>query len=183
MQYLTDYYNTTLKYELINKFTYSRFNKLPKLKKIILNFNCKTDEIKTISASLLALELLVSQKGVLTTSKKTNLFLKLRKGSPVGCIIVLRKKLVIQFIVKTCMEIFPKTKNFSGLILKKKTNQNQKTDLSYLIKNIFSSSNLEDHYYIFNNLSNLNVTLIASNDKPEELLFILKSLQIPIIQY
>ena len=146
MHYLTNYYTKTLKYELINKFYYTKLNKIPKIKKIILNFNCNSDEFKPISTSLLALELLVYQKGFLNTAKKTNLFLKIRKGSPVGCKVTLRKTLLLQFLAKNCMEIFPKMKEFEGLSLKKKPSHN---NFSYLIKNIFGSSNLENHYYLF----------------------------------
>ena len=180
MTYLTDYYNKTLKYELINKFYYTKINNLPKLKKIILTFNCKTDEIKKISTSLLALELLIFQKAIITTTPKTNLFVKIRKGSPIGCKVTLQKNLLLQFLTKNCMEIFPKTKNFTGLTFKTKSKKNNNS-FSYLIQNLFGSSNLEDHYYLFNHLSNLNVTLIAKNTQIEELIFIIKSLQLPLI--
>jgi large subunit ribosomal protein L5 len=158
MHYLSYYYNKTLKYELINKFHYHKLTKLPKIKKIILNFNYKTDEIKSISASLLALELLAFQKGVFNTTNKTNLFIKMRKGSPIGCRVTLRKKLLLQFLVKIYMEVFPKIKNFDGLVIKKKNNKH----LSFLIQNVFKSSNLEDHYYLFNNLPNFNITVILT---------------------
>lgn len=175
MHYLKNYYNKTLKYELINKFYYSKLNKLPKIKKIILSFNCRTNEIKSISSSLLALEMLSFQKGVLTKAKKTNLSIRIRKGSPIGCKLNLTKKSFLQFLTKSSLEIFPNTKNFKELPIKQ-----NKSSFSYKLKNLFNSSNLEDHYSLFNNLSDLNINLITDNNKTKELLFIIQALKIPI---
>ena len=52
---------------------------------------CKSFEIKNLAASLLSLELIAVQQGVLTKSKRANILLKIRKGNPVGCTVVLRK--------------------------------------------------------------------------------------------
>jgi hypothetical protein len=38
---------------------------------------------------------------------------------------------------------------------------------------------LEEHYYLFNDLPKLDITIIANSKIKEELLFILKSLQLP----
>lgn len=178
MHYLNNYYNKTLKYELINKFHYFKLNKLPKIKKIILNFNCKTSEIKIISTSLLALELLTYQKGLVTKANKTNIFVKIRKGNPIGCKVRLKKKLLFFFLAKNCLEIFPKLKNFNGFNFKQNIKKN-KNSFSYQIKNLFNSSNLKDHFYLFNNTPNFNIILVSNNNKMEELLFILSALQIP----
>ena len=176
MHYLENYYNKALKYELINKFQYSKLNKLPKIKKIILSFNCQTNEIKAISASLLALELLIYQKGFLTKTNKTKLFIKIRKGSPAGCKLTLNKKLLLQFLTKNYLKIFPNIKNFDGLIFKQ-----NKNNFSYQIKNLFNSSDLENHYHLFYNLPKFNVALVVANsDKVEELLFIIQALKIPL---
>ena len=49
MHFLENFYFKTLKYDLINKFIYKNTTKLPKLKKIILNFGSKTADIKQLS--------------------------------------------------------------------------------------------------------------------------------------
>ncbi len=67
MNFLTYFCKKTLNYELLNKFNYKNTKKLPKIKKIVLNFGCKTTDIKHLAASLLALELITCQKGKLTT--------------------------------------------------------------------------------------------------------------------
>ena len=115
------FYTKTLKYELCNKFTYKNIDQIPKIKKIILNFGCKTTEIKQLTASLLALELIANQKGVITTTKSPNILLKIKKGNPSGCKITLRKTQMLHFLIKLVINIFPRIKNFSGFEVSKKS--------------------------------------------------------------
>ena len=175
MHYLEDFYNKNLNYDLINKFFYINIKKLPRLKKIVLNFGCKTTNIKTLAANLLALELINSKKGSLRTAKQPNLVLKIKKGNPTGCILTLNNNSKINFIAKILIETLTKIKQLNGLKLK-----SEKNCLSYTIKNSFNFACLENHYYLFNNLSNLNITIITDSCKKEETLFILKSLQLPL---
>ena len=110
MYFLNYFYNKNLKLDLINKFFYTDLKKLPKLKKIIVNFQCETTELKSIASSLLALELITKQKGILTKAKQPNLFLKIRKGNPKGCKLFIKKTSMLKFFTKNIIEIFPKIK-------------------------------------------------------------------------
>ena len=89
---LENYYRKIIKYDFINKFYYVNVNEIPSIKKIILNFGCKNIEIKNISGCLLSLELITKKKGSLTRAKRSNILLKIRKGQPSGCVVVLKKK-------------------------------------------------------------------------------------------
>lgn len=177
MHFLEHFYIKTLKYDLVNKFFYRNTKKLPKLKKIILNFGCKTSDIKYLASSLLALELITNQKGTMTTTKHSNILLKIRKGNPTGCKITLRKNKMLNYFSKILIEIFPKLKNFEGFKVSRKIKKNY---FSYELYDTFNFNELEEHYYLFNNLSRLNVTIVTSTKTKKELLFILKSLQFPI---
>ena len=160
---------------MINKFFYTDIKKLPKIQKIVLNFGCKTSNIKAIATSLLALELIAFKKGSLKTSKQPNLNLKIKKGNPAGCSLTLTKSLDIKIFDRIFIETLSKAKQFDGLTVECGENC-----LSYTIKNSFNFNCLEEHYYLFNNLSNLNVTILTTGEKKEETLFILKSLNIPL---
>ncbi len=85
MSFLSNFQLKVLKHDLLNKFNYKNINDLPKMKKIILNFSCRTSNIKRLATAALALELITNKKGVLTRSKKSNILLKIRKGNPIGC--------------------------------------------------------------------------------------------------
>ena len=108
MHILENYYSKIIQYDLINKFTYTRMEDIPKLKKIILNFGCKSDNIKVIAVSLFSLELIAARKGTLTKAKRSNILLKIRKGHPVGCVVVLRKNDMYDFLLKLITEAFPR---------------------------------------------------------------------------
>jgi large subunit ribosomal protein L5 len=176
MHFLEHFSEKTLKYDLTNKFFYNTTKHLPKLEKIILNFGCKTTGIKNLATSLLALELITSQRGSLTTTKHSNILLKIRKGNPAGCKVTLQKSNMFNFLAKTLIEILPKVKDFNGLTLTKKIKKNV---FSYELHETFSFHELEEHYYLFNTLPKLDVTFIANSKAKEELIFILKSLQLP----
>ena len=178
MHFLTKFYNKNLKYELINKFRYNKSNNIPKLKKIILNFGCKTADLKQLSSSLLALELITNRKGKMTKTKKSNILFKIRKGNPTGCKVILSKFDAYNFLSKLIVEIFPKLKNFSGLNTHKKVKKNA---ISYDLHETFTFKELENHYYFFNNLSRLNITLVTNTKNQEEMIFLLKSLQLPLV--
>lgn len=177
MHFLEDFYNKTIKYELFNKFNFNKTKKLPELKKIILNFGCKTADIKQLSSSLLALEIISNQKGVMTKTKQPNILFKIRKGNPTGCKVTLNKFQKFSFFSKILIEIFSKLKNFRGFSLNKKLKKNS---FFFNLKNTFSFTELENNYYLFNSLPILNITIITNSKNTKELIFLLKSFQIPI---
>jgi ribosomal protein L5 len=84
---------------------------------------------------------------------------------------------MLDFFSKSSNEIFPKVKNFTGITVNKKI---EKTAFSYVIKDTLNFSELAEHYYLFNNLSNLDISVIATVKTKEEMLFFLQALQLPI---
>jgi large subunit ribosomal protein L5 len=170
MHFLEHYYNTIIKYDLVYKFNYKNLKKIPKLNKIFLNFGCKTFELKKLTTSLLALQLLTSKKGNLTISKKANIILKIREGTPVGCSIILSKKEMYKFLGKLIFEILPKLKN-KNLIKTLKT----KNALTYNFSNPLIFKEFEKNYLFFNSLKNLQITFITNTSINEELFFLLNS--------
>ena len=175
MHFIKYYYDKIIKYDFINKFNYTNLNKLPKLKKIILNFGCQNFTIQKFATILLALELISMKKGSITLNKHANGFLKIQKGSPSGCQVILTKSVMYEFLSKLLIEIFPRIKNFSGLKLR---------IVEYTFSYTFSSNmiiltELQEYYPIFNNLPVLNLTVISTAKNQEELLFLMKSFQFP----
>lgn len=175
MHYLEKFYNQTLKYELINKFKYSNIKNLPKIKKVILNFSCKTADIRQLASSLLAIELITSQQGKLTKTNYPQILFKIRKGNPTGCKVILRKFNMLNYMSKILIEIVPRIKNFNGFQLNKNS---QKNTFSYQLTENFSFSELENNYSLFKNLSKLNVTIITNSSDKIELLYLLKTYQL-----
>merc|ERR1711862_956705 len=118
MNLIEKYYNQITRYDLINKFNYHNLNEIPKFEKIILNIGCKTCDLKKLSVSVLALQLITKKKSKLVASKKSNILLKIKKGEPVACKIILTKKCMYEFLVKIIFKIIPNSKY--NIVLKKK---------------------------------------------------------------
>lgn len=174
MHFLEYYYINIIKYDLINRYNYKNIKDIPKLKKIILNFGCKTSELKKLSTSLLFLQLITTKKGKLTVSKQSNIVLKIRKGNPVGCKVLLVKTAMYKFLFKLLIEILPRLKN---KILLKKTSY--KNTLTYNFENIMIFKELEKNYLAFSLLKNLQVTFVTNATTNEELFFLLNSFKFP----
>jgi large subunit ribosomal protein L5 len=97
MFFFETYVHKIISYDLINTFFYRNLIEIPKLKKITLNFGYQKSNFKHLVSSLLALEFITSKKGKITTSKHLNVFLKIKKGNPVGCKIILKKSTMYFF--------------------------------------------------------------------------------------
>ena len=179
MQILEFYYENIMKQDLLNKFLYNNIKNIPILKKIILNFGCNNHNIKNISSALLSLELISDKYGRLTKTKSSNIFLKIRGGAPVGCYVVLKKKHMYKFLFKLLVEIFPKIKDFKGFYLNIKTNVTN--NFSFYIEDLITIKELNDHFYFFNNLPSLNITIVSNTKTKTEFLYLLKSFKIPIV--
>ena len=135
MYFLKNYYQNIIQYDLINKFQYKNTKNLPQLQKIVLNFGYKNPNINILASSLLALELIASKRGTITTSKDSHILLKIRKGNPVGCKVILKKTLMYNFFAKLLIDIFPQVKEFKEFRFNKETAQ--KNTFSYKLKNTF----------------------------------------------
>lgn len=173
MYFLKNYYQSVIQYDLINKFQYKNLQQLPKLEKIILNFRYK--DFKSLSSSLLALELITKKQGTLITANNSYILLKIRKGAPIGCKVILKKFLMYNFFTKLLVDVFPQLKeiNFHSFFFQRQT-------FFYQLKNIFIFFELEQNYSLFSTLSNLNITIVTNTKTQEELLFLLNSFKLSI---
>jgi large subunit ribosomal protein L5 len=153
MQIFEYYYTNIIRYDLINKFYYNNHKQIPKVIKIVLNFNCNSVNIKRLISSMVALELITNQKSVILTSKKANISLKLRKGNPIGCKVTLKKKNMNIFFFRLISEIFPNIKLFEGFINKKSKNKSNSFSFKivklYLLQNWKNIINFLKIYLIY----------------------------------
>jgi|JI71714B2RNA_FD_contig_123_38915_length_2747_multi_11_in_2_out_2_3 large subunit ribosomal protein L5 len=176
MTVLKNYYKNIIRRDLINKFSYNCLGEIPQLKKIILNFGCKNSDIKNIALALLSLELITTRQGFLTKAKRSNVILKIRKGNPAGCSIILKNFTMYTFLFKLLSEVFPNLKSFRKISVSKKLARNC---FSFTLKDLIRFKELEKQFYLFTNLPPLNVTLIVTNTKTErELLYLLHSFKL-----
>jgi large subunit ribosomal protein L5 len=178
MYFLKTYYQSVIQYDLINKFQYKNLQNLPKLQKIVLNFGYKIPNVKILASSLLSLELITTKRGTLTTANNSHILLKIRKGNPVGCKVILKKTLMYHFFTKLLVDIFPQMKEFKEFDLQSPFLQ--PPTFFYQLKNAFIFLELEHNYNLFSNLSNLNITIVTNTKTQKELLFLLNSFKLSI---
>ena len=163
-----------LKYELLNKFLYKSTKNVPRLTKIILNFKFKTNNFINLATSLLVIEIISKQKAIFTLTRSSNIILKVRKGNPVGCKVTLSKKSALYFLDTFLNGVLPKSKNtfYIPKILKNES-------FSINFKELFLFEDLENKYYLFNNLNGLDITFVTNCVFKEELIYMISCLKIP----
>ena len=180
MHVLKYYYKKIIKYDFINKFTdNNNLKSIPKFKKIILNFGCINSEITKLLATSLFLELITSKNAFITSAQKSNIIIKIKKGSPTGCTVTLKDKLMYQFFYKLLTEIFPKIKNFKKLAIKQ--TKHQKTITYSIDETLLVFSELKEHYYIFSNkIPKIDIAIVTNTKSQKEFIYLIKSFKIPI---
>jgi large subunit ribosomal protein L5 len=177
MRFLKIYEKNIIKYDLLNKFKYKEISKLPQIKKIVLNFTYKNSNIKNLITSLIALELIANQKGLLTYSNISNISLKIRKGQPIGCKVIIKKKYIYLFFSKLVIDILPNFKNFKEIKMKKVS---KLSSITLKIKSVLGFLEFEGQYKFLKDLSSLNITIVTDLVTYKEFFFLLKSFKIPV---
>ena len=175
MFFFKTYFSKVIKYDLINTFFYRNLIEIPKLRKITLNFGYQKSNFKYLVSSLLALEFISSKKGKMTKSKHLNVFLKIKKGNPVGCKIVLKKSTMYFFYLKLITSIFSKVKQ-------SKTSRFQWDlklikSISFQLKSPLLFAELENQFQFFKDIPRLDITLLTNSKSQKELFFLLKSIK------
>ena len=158
-------------YDSVNIFPLVNPKHLPEFETIVLNFGFQKSNFKRIVTGLLALKFVTSKNSKVTISKHLNIFLKIKQGVPVGCKIVLRKKIMHQFYSKLTTSIFPKLKK--GIVLKPPYKS-----LSITINNPLLFLELENSYETFKDIPKLDITFITNSKSKKEYSFLLKSIKI-----
>lgn len=179
MYILKFYYEHIIKHDLINKFKYYNLKNIPKIKKIIINIGCSNYKIKNIAPAFLFLELLTNKSSLFTKTKKANIFLKIKKGTPIGCVVVLTKIKIYKFLFKLLLEILPSLKNFKGITYK--FHKLKCNSFSFYIKDLVVLKEFNPHFHLFNNLPAINITIITNTQNKNELIYLLQSFKLPLL--
>lgn len=177
MHLIDYYYQTIVKYDLLNKFRYKNISQLPKLNKIVLYFKFNNLTFNSLMSTLLVLELITNQKGFIIRSKNFNTSLKVKKGEPIGCKVTLNKNNKTKFLFILINSILNNNKYYiQNKITSQKFFYNA---ISFKILNILNFKELEEYYQYFRNLKELNISIITNAKTTKEFLFLIKSLKIP----
>lgn len=178
MNYIENYFNNVVKYDLVNKFYYTELDKIPIICEIAVVFRFKELNVKQLSTMLLALELITSKKGQFFVARKGNLFLKIRKGSPVGCKVILRKKEMYDQLLKLVNEVFLKIKALLKINKNKTKNDNI---ISYSLNDNSLFVEIGQNYNLFNGiLTDITITIMGKKINQKGFFFLVESLKQPL---
>jgi large subunit ribosomal protein L5 len=173
------HYKNIIKHDFLLKYGYKHSYNIPKLKKVILSFGTK--DISSL-ASLLKiiniLELISLNTVTVTCSKTSNISLKFREGTIVGCKITLRNNSMHLFLFKLTLLILPKFRQFEGL--KSVITKNHSKSFSFTIRNVSIFSSLDNQYSLFVGLPKLYVSVVSSSTNEAEIESLLTSYKLPV---
>jgi len=155
-----------IQYDLSSQFTHKSFYHSPKFEKITLNFWIKEINFKALVLVMSTLEAIASQKPIPTKSTKSNIFLKIRKGAPVGCKLTLRKSNMFTFFSKLVLLILPKIKLFEGVSVKRKIQQ--ENSFSFSLYDLLTFPELEIQYELFQNIPKLDISILTQKIRLQE---------------
>src|SRR3989338_7213107 len=114
---LQQLYKKEIVQQLVKKCNYKNALEAPKLKKIVVNMGVGkgAEDIKIAEAAQQEMTLITGQKAVITRAKKAISNFKIREGSPVGCRVTLRKRIMYEFLERLLRVALPRVRDFSGL--------------------------------------------------------------------
>ena len=167
IEFYKKYHTNILNYDLLNKFQLKNASNVPVVTEVILELNFKTFDYDLLIRGLLTLELITGSRCSIITSKNSNTRLKLKKGSPIGCKIILKKKKVLRFF-------------FFLINNKKLTNVCYKiiSDKFYSAHLTISALNvpeLQENYHFFKNVGSFNVKIFTTAKNDKEFNYLLNS--------
>ena len=147
------FYTNTSKYILLNKLKFKQSREIIQFSRIIINFSTRDFNLKLIVSCLLCLELITKKQSILILSKQSNIKVGIRKGSPVGCKIVIRKSEQIYIFIKKYVFYQERKKTI------RKVNYNS---VSFNTKYLSNLPEVENYYAFFKLIDKVNVVVSAN---------------------
>jgi large subunit ribosomal protein L5 len=139
----------------------------------------KNASFKNIVKAFALLELISGFRPFFVRSKKSSIFLKLRKGNPIGVKLTLRKKRANLLFLKFVWSVLPKIKEL-GLNCNLRKHFDRNAVLSFKIKDPFVFSELKNFYFFFKEVGDLTVVIsFKKTNLKEETFFQSRLLQLP----
>ncbi len=103
--------------QLMKTFGYKNVMQVPKLEKIVLNMGLgeAVQNIKILDSAVEELTVISGQRAVVTKAKRSIAVYKLREGMPIGVMVTLRRKHMLEFFDKLVNIALPRVRDFRGV--------------------------------------------------------------------
>jgi large subunit ribosomal protein L5 len=160
---------------LKSEFNYKSVMQVPRLDKIIINqgVGTATADKKLIDLAMTELSTITGQKAVATKSKKDISNFKLRKGTPIGVKVTLRKDKMYEFLDRLVSVALPRIRDFKGINSKLDGKGNYTLGIQEQI--IFPEIDIDK----VNKIMGMEITFVTSANTDEEGFALLREFGLP----
>lgn len=120
MARLQEFYNETVRDQLMKKFGFKNVMQVPHIEKITLNTGVgeAVRDKKLIEKVVSDMEQIAGQKVVVTKAKKSIAGFSIRDDYPIGCKVTLRKTRMYEFLDRLISIAIPRIRDFRGMSAK-----------------------------------------------------------------
>jgi len=117
MARLQEFYNETVRNQLMEKFGFKNVMQVPRIEKITLNTGVgeAVRDKKLIEKVVSDMEQIAGQKVVVTKAKKSIAGFSIRDDYPIGCKVTLRKTHMYEFLDRLINIAIPRIRDFRGM--------------------------------------------------------------------
>ena len=114
---LKEFYESTIRPQLTEEFSYSNSLQLPRLEKIVVNMGVgdAVADSKKIDGAVADLTAITGQKPVVLRARKSVATYKLREGMAIGVKVTLRRQRMYEFLDRLINVALPRVRDFRGL--------------------------------------------------------------------
>ena len=175
--------NTQYKDEIISKmqeqFGYDNIMAVPKLKKIVINagVGSATENEKMLETVSENIAKISGQKPIPTKAKKSISNFKLREGTPIGCKVTLRKRIMYEFLDRLINLALPRERDFQGVPDKSFDGRGNYT-LGVKEHTIFPEINTDN----VDKVHGMDITFVTTAETDEEAYALLKEFGMPFVK-
>ena len=162
--------------EMMRILNYKNALQVPKIKKVVINVGMGegAEDIKILEAASKELTQIAGQAAVITKARKAISNFKIKKDSPVGCKVTLRKARMYEFLDRLINVALPSLKDFRGLSLRS-FDKNGNYTLGLTEQTIFP----EIEYDKVQKVHGMDITIVTNSGSKDETHQLLKLMGIP----
>lgn len=120
MARLQEFYNDTVRNQLMEKFSFGNVMQVPRIEKVTLNTGVgeAVRDKKLIEKVVADMERIAGQKVVVTKAKKSIAGFSIRDDYPIGCKVTLRRTRMYEFLDRLINIAIPRIRDFRGMSAK-----------------------------------------------------------------
>jgi large subunit ribosomal protein L5 len=176
MSRMKEIYQKDVVPQLTKTFGYKNVMQVPRLWKITLNMGLgeAVQNIKILDSAVEELSLVSGQKAVITKAKRSIAIYKLREGMPIGVMVTLRRKRMLDFFDKLVNVALPRVRDFRG-VSGKAFDGRGNYSLGIREQIIFPEINLDK----IDKIKGLNISIVTTAKTDEEGKELLRLLGMP----